>query len=337
MLNYLSRFSTFLLLISIFWLPWAFGCVHYVPKLVFSILCYLNGICVLVLMSCKFTKEQFYYKFNKNFWIYLPLVALIAYSFIGFINNSASWNENYKYLYDFRGKVAYLPSSIAPILTLNSINTFGLMLSSVIIFQCYINNYRIESPRRVVHMQLSFLVNFLILSTVVLAIVSIIQRIDGTPNLLWFYDRERFGAGYQSFGPFGYRSNGAQYINLVLPLCYERLSSLRNNGLRSQNDKTIPYIFSIIILSISVLISYSRAGIVLNLITNISCIWIYDKYFYRSKKLIVSTILISILCVFAFKNQLNIIFLRFTDITITRLIKPTKLSGVSINLEFISW
>jgi hypothetical protein len=52
-----------------------------------------------------------------------------------------------------------------------------------------------------------------------LALIGIVQRLDGTPKLLWIYERARFGTSTQSFGPFGYRGNGASYINMILPIC----------------------------------------------------------------------------------------------------------------------
>ena len=49
--------------------------------------------------------------------------------------------------------------------------------------------------------------------------VGILQRLDGTPKILWLNERERFGTSEQSFGPFGYRGNAASYLNMILPIC----------------------------------------------------------------------------------------------------------------------
>ncbi|MCP5524690.1 MAG: hypothetical protein H7A46_24445, partial [Verrucomicrobiales bacterium] len=47
-----------------------------------------------------------------------------------------------------------------------------------------------------------------------LALVSMAQRLDGTPKLLWLFD----GPGPMAqFGPFDYRGNAAQYFNLLWP------------------------------------------------------------------------------------------------------------------------
>ena len=67
--------------------------------------------------------------------------------------------------------------------------------------------------------RLNRLLWLLCISGGLLALIGIIQRLDGTPKLLWILERERFGSSTQGFGPFGYRSNGASYLNMILPVC----------------------------------------------------------------------------------------------------------------------
>ena len=67
--------------------------------------------------------------------------------------------------------------------------------------------------------RLNRLLWLLCISGGLLALVGILQRLDGTPKLLWLYERERFGTPEQSFGPFGYRGNAASYLNMILPIC----------------------------------------------------------------------------------------------------------------------
>lgn len=52
----------------------------------------------------------------------------------------------------------------------------------------------------------------------VLAVEAILQRISGTQKLLWLIE-PLFGGTESRFGPYAYRSNAAQYLNLVWPLC----------------------------------------------------------------------------------------------------------------------
>ncbi|MEI7733634.1 MAG: O-antigen ligase family protein [Verrucomicrobiota bacterium] len=52
----------------------------------------------------------------------------------------------------------------------------------------------------------------------VLAMVSIIQRMDGTSELLWLVEARIHKNPLEIFGPFAYRANAAQYFNLIWPV-----------------------------------------------------------------------------------------------------------------------
>ena len=52
-----------------------------------------------------------------------------------------------------------------------------------------------------------------------LAIEGIIQRLAETGRLLFFMDTRINKAAEDQFGPYAYRSNAAQYFNLVWPAC----------------------------------------------------------------------------------------------------------------------
>lgn len=56
-------------------------------------------------------------------------------------------------------------------------------------------------------------------SSGVLAFVGVLQKLDGTDKLLWFYSQESVDAR-NSFGPFPYQSNAAQYLNLIWPVTF---------------------------------------------------------------------------------------------------------------------
>jgi hypothetical protein len=58
----------------------------------------------------------------------------------------------------------------------------------------------------------------LCLNGAALALVSIIQRLDATDKLLWLV-KPRIGGPDFHFGPYAYRSNAAQYFNLLWPIC----------------------------------------------------------------------------------------------------------------------
>jgi len=65
--------------------------------------------------------------------------------------------------------------------------------------------------------RLSRLLWVLCLNGTLLAAVSIVQRLDGTDKLLWLV-LPRYGDASFHFGPFTYRGNAAQYFNLLWPV-----------------------------------------------------------------------------------------------------------------------
>ncbi|MBL9138535.1 MAG: O-antigen ligase family protein [Verrucomicrobiales bacterium] len=59
----------------------------------------------------------------------------------------------------------------------------------------------------------------LCLNGALLAMVSILQRADGTNKLLWLIESKSRKAADNVFGPWAYRANAAQYFNLLWPVC----------------------------------------------------------------------------------------------------------------------
>ncbi len=56
----------------------------------------------------------------------------------------------------------------------------------------------------------------------------ILQRLDGTNKLLWLIEPVANNTNESQFGPYAYRSNAAQYLNLVWPLCLGLWWTLRH-------------------------------------------------------------------------------------------------------------
>jgi len=53
----------------------------------------------------------------------------------------------------------------------------------------------------------------------VLALEAILQRQSGTVKLLWLMETHFNQQALSQFGPYAYRANGAQYLNLLWPVC----------------------------------------------------------------------------------------------------------------------
>ncbi len=100
-----------------------------------------------------------------------------------------------------------------------------------------------------------------------LALESILQRLSGTGKLLWLLEPIWNKTEESQFGPYAYRSNAAQYLNLAWPLCLGFWSMLlRENRLRVGLRSRVGGSAHVILLPCAVLlmaapmISTSRGG-----------------------------------------------------------------------------
>src|SRR6266704_931527 len=74
-------------------------------------------------------------------------------------------------------------------------------------------------PNAGLPMRLRRLLWVLCLNGTALALESILQRLSGTNKLLWLVQPVINQAAESQFGPYAYRSNAAQYFNLLWPVC----------------------------------------------------------------------------------------------------------------------
>ena len=108
----------------------------------------------------------------------------------------------------------------------------------------------------------------LCLNGMVLAAVALVQRLDGTSRLLWL--RESYwGIPDTTLGPYSYRSNGAQYLNLIWPVCVgfwwmlnEARRSVSGKPLRMGEGPHLILIPATIVVLVAIFISLSRGGAV---------------------------------------------------------------------------
>lgn len=111
-------------------------------------------------------------------------------------------------------------------------------------------------PRR-----LSVLLWILVVNGTLLGIEGIAQRIEGSGKLL-FYVKPRVNTeAISQFGPFAYRSNGAQYLNLIWPMALGFWWWLQRTGTkRSRRWSHHGLLVCATIMAACPIISTSRAG-----------------------------------------------------------------------------
>ena len=100
------------------------------------------------------------------------------------------------------------------------------------------------------------LLGLLVVSGTALGIEAIVQRAAGSSKLLFLVQPVVNPEGDTQFGPYAYRSNAAQYFNLLWPVCLGAWWLLRREG----GWKTIFLLAAAAVMAACPVISTSRAG-----------------------------------------------------------------------------
>jgi O-antigen ligase len=79
--------------------------------------------------------------------------------------------------------------------------------------------HSVRVPQAGLPMRLRRLLWVLCLNGTALALESVLQRLSGTNKLLWLVQPAMNQSAESQFGPYAYRSNSAQYFNLLWPVC----------------------------------------------------------------------------------------------------------------------
>lgn len=106
----------------------------------------------------------------------------------------------------------------------------------------------------------------LAMNAAAVALVGMLQRLDGTQELLWTFANHLNG-GSRAFGPFPYRSNGAQYLNLMWPVTLgfwwvlrRRNVARRSVSNRSGGDPHVLLLVLAVLTASGVVVANSRGG-----------------------------------------------------------------------------
>ncbi len=109
-------------------------------------------------------------------------------------------------------------------------------------------------------------------STALMSLVGMLHRLDGSHDLLWLR-KVRMYSAESMFGPFPYRANGAQYLNLVWPLVLGFWWILRREakrtlgpGLRMGGGSHIVLLPCAALILAGSLVAASRGGVIVGLV-----------------------------------------------------------------------
>ena len=324
-----------LIYFTILWGPWAFGTVHDWAILTMNLANY--GIGALLLTKWAIRCTTCYYPFrwtaqrnghstpqpNKRDWRTKAIAALtiymLGYILISILNVRAAFNHEFN-IFEYQDNyIKWLPhtydqhSTIQYFLVILGLScSFWGIRDWLYAITCkerrnsIVNKDKIrerfDSKQSIlpIPIRLKRLLWLLSISGGLIALIGIIQRLDGTANLLWIYERTRFAIPEQSYGPFGYRGNGATYLNLILPLTIGLLiyhKKLSNSGHPSLQTKSKSQPYYLLILCIFIflygsLLTLSRTGFLLSIFILILCILLYFKKHKLSKRIVFSLLVL---------------------------------------------
>lgn len=113
----------------------------------------------------------------------------------------------------------------------------------------------------------------LCVNTALLSVEAILQKLSGTNKLLWITQPAINRANEGQFGPYAYRSNAAQYINLVWPVCLgfwwvlrRHIKGLLGPGTSMGNSPHVILLPCAGIMAASAIISISRGGAIISIL-----------------------------------------------------------------------
>lgn len=115
---------------------------------------------------------------------------------------------------------------------------------------------------------------FVCLNGTLLAAEGILQRLDGTSKLLWLVEPLVNKTSEGQFGPYAYRSNAAQYLNLIWPVCLGLWWTLRRESHRALPSTRrlggSPHLVLLpcaALVAAAPLLSMSRGGVLITAVT----------------------------------------------------------------------
>ncbi|MDA7512464.1 O-antigen ligase family protein [Verrucomicrobia bacterium] len=306
-----------LIYFTILWGPWAFGTVHDWAITTMNLANYGIGLLLLTkwitrwktgYQPARWTSQSKKAEENaplKRDWrtktVACLTVYMLGYILVSILNARSTYNWDFNFFEYEETYIKWLPHTYDKAATIQSLYNFlGLACCFWGVRDWLLGKTRTERMESTseeddsqhmfqeeisvpsIPIRLKRLLWLLCISGGLLALIGIVQRLDGTAKLLWILERERFGSPTQGFGPFGYRGNGATYLNMILLLSVGFLmwmiqfaKSVRMKTGRKSGESHFTLIPAICMMVAAPIISLSRGGfVVLGYMLLVGIIWI---------------------------------------------------------------
>ncbi|MDB4609519.1 O-antigen ligase family protein [Verrucomicrobia bacterium] len=309
-----------LIYFTILWGPWAFGTVHDWAITTMNLANYGIGLLLLAKWVIRWKTEYQPARWTshsqndgqsgspKRDWrtktVGFLTVYMLGYILVSILNARSTYNWDFNFFEYEETYIKWLPHTYDKAATIQSFYNFlGLACCFWGVRDWVLGKTRTERMESTseeddsqhmfqeeisvpsIPIRLKRLLWLLCISGGLLALVGIVQRLDGTPKLLWILERERIGSPTQGFGPFGYRGNGASYLNMILPLSMgflmwmiQHAKSIRMKTGRKSGESHYTLIPAIYMMVAAPFVSLSRGGfVVLGCMLLMGMFWILLK------------------------------------------------------------
>ncbi len=207
-------------------------------------------------------------------------VALLVFCLISALNARATWLPEHA-SFEYYSAISWLPQSYARDLTWRTFGNFlalacafwavrdwvqGASVAEERALRIKASGVAIEAPAYL-PARLRALLWVLCINGALLAVESIAQRLSGIGKLLWLVEPRINKEAMAQLGPYAYRSNGAQYFNLVWPVCLGFWWTLRREVRHGRTTasparawRTHSLLVGVLLMAAAPIISASRAG-----------------------------------------------------------------------------
>lgn len=307
---------------SIIFSPWAFGTTQPWSIAVMNWVGYLVGVLLAgkwaVRIICRYRPHRWGYTDSAKSWrvglsrvmtgvMAFLTAALLLYCFVHAMNARAAFKDGFGYFEYFDNYNKSLPHSY------DSPRSWQAFFSYLAL-ACYfwglrdwlLGKTRVErhafmageddksgaQSRRgplVIPVRLKRLLWYISANAAVLSLEAIVQRLDGGNKLLWLVEPRINKTNISQFGPYAYRSNAAQYLNLAWPVClgfwWASQRSFSENFRRTARMGQGAHLVLLpmaVLIAVGPLIATSRGGVLVSLVGVICSILLFVFFSQRT-------------------------------------------------------
>jgi O-antigen ligase len=189
---------------------------------------------------------------------------LLLFAFVSAANSAATYLPR-EWRLEERVHVSWLPHSYDAPATWQSLWNYLALACVFWATHTWLGSASREDGSRRVScpsVRLRLLVWVLAINAALLSLEAILQRTSGTPNLLWIQPTHDNKDATAQLGPFAYRANAAQYLNLIWPVALGLWWWLQREAWHSGRRRVAHHVLlpCVLVIAAACLYSLSRAG-----------------------------------------------------------------------------